>query len=135
MSLDKKIISEISNYMGVEYSEIRKKFEHEPSFLERLCFLITTGEVFISGYVNKKTLYPEEIALLYKTQSQYYSEPLRIVRVEEVRNVVYEFLTTGKLDLSRFKSPDEKEYEPVLTYRPNWLNLIKRLGRKWSLSL
>ncbi|MEM5790575.1 MAG: hypothetical protein QXP77_00790 [Candidatus Aenigmatarchaeota archaeon] len=118
-TLDEKIILELSNYVKpVKYSEIRDKFKDEPNFLERLCFLISIGDVCIFGYGNEESKYPEEVDRIITVQRQYNPNAGKGVRIDKVKEYVYTLLTGREPEDSSIT----KGQEPFLFYKPTGQN-------------
>jgi len=122
--IEEKIISELSKHQEpVKYSDLRKKFK-EPNFLERFCFLITTGDIMVLGWAYEKSKHPEEAMRINKIHDQYTGESggIRSDR-EHIRQYVEEI----------FKGPKSQPFEemgdnePVILYRPNLPGMMKRL--------
>jgi len=100
--LDERIIKELKLYEEpVRYSDFREKFA-DPNFLDRLCFLISTGDVVIAAYCCEGSRYPEEVKKIYKVMAQI--DPL--LRAEDVEG---ETMRVGKITLPSRKWDEQAE--------------------------
>jgi len=51
----------------VRYSEFRKEFDlNDSNFVDRLCFLMSTGDVIVAGYGKEGTEFPKEVETIMK---------------------------------------------------------------------
>jgi len=71
MTSEEEIIQKLSKYgKHVRYSQFRKEFPDDVTFLDRLCLPITTGEVVACGYSKEETEFSEEVETIKKIQAQ-----------------------------------------------------------------
>lgn len=92
MATEEEIKEKLSKFVKpTKYSEFRKEFDlNDPTFVDRLCFLISVGEVLIAGYnPGEITEFPEEARIITKVQTQSLdSEDRKIYYLKEHRQYV-----------------------------------------------
>jgi hypothetical protein len=127
----RKILEELSKHVSpVKYSTLRRKFEGDSSFLEQLQFLISTEDVMVAGWDEKKSKYPTEAAEINRTHQQVYSGEREVFRTEDKKNIreyVKTLLTARKRDYTTEEI--DKTLEPCLILRTNIPAYLKKLEK------
>jgi hypothetical protein len=72
METEERIANVMSNYCEpIKYSIIRDKFKRKKDFLDRFCFLISTGDIRVLEDSPNKSRYPDEVPRIKAMQEQY----------------------------------------------------------------
>ena len=131
-SVEEKIILELSKHnKPVSYSTFRESFK-ESDFLERFCFLVTTGDIMVLGWKNEKSKYPEEAVKINMLYEQYTGESGGIhLNKGNIRRYVGDFLK-GPIAESQSKAFEktDRTKEPMILYRLNWPRMMEWLDSK-----
>jgi len=128
----RKILEELSKHVSpVKYSTLRRKFKDDSSFLQQLQFLISTEDVMIAGWDEKKSRYPTEAAEINITHQKVYPDEKEVFRAGDRKNIgeyVKTLLTAKKGDY--ITEEIDKTLEPCLILRTNIPEYLKKLEKE-----
>jgi hypothetical protein len=127
-SLDEQILQELSKHTRVvEYSDLREKFKDQ-NFVERLGFLITTGNIVVVGYKPEKSRHPKEATKINRIYQQYSGDRGSIKVSDTKRMTQYVIdLFSGKEDQSSAVEDIDMESEPLLLTKENSIKALRNL--------